>query len=519
MMHLPALPILIPLLTGGLLIVLGKLPLAVHRLVAGLTLLAVLATVLALASATVDGTVLAYVAGNWLSPFGIVLAVDRLTVVMLLVATLAVLACLSSATDGEDTRAPHFHALLCLQLAGLSGAFLTVDLFNLFVFFELLLISSYALLLHAGGGDRVTATTHYLVVNLVGSALFLIAVAMLYGVTGTLNLADLARRLPQLAATDLPLAESGLLLLLVVFGIKAAMAPLYFWLPGTYHAASTPVAALFAVFTKVGIYCIVRVFNTLSDTPEVLTVVARYLLPLGLITLVLGAIGVLAARDLRAMAASLIIVSSGTMLASLGFFASETTAAALYYLVHSTFAGATFFLVAGLVRLARGEHEDALNIGTPLLRAGFLGTMFFASAMTSAGLPPTSGFIAKLGLLASSADLAAGFWLWAVVLAGSLVALVAIARAGSLIFWRPLTADHLQLASLTPPLRNTTPIATLRASRGTTTAAVFLLVCGATLTIMAAPVQRYLTAAATALASPGAYIDAVLSAPRVERRP
>ncbi|MEZ5513414.1 MAG: monovalent cation/H+ antiporter subunit D [Steroidobacteraceae bacterium] len=519
MRHLAVLPVLLPLLTGALLIVLRRLPLVVHRTASSLAALAVLAATLALATATADGTVLGYVAGNWLPPFGIVLAVDRLTVMMLLLATIAVLACLCGAMDGEDARGPHFHALLCLQLAGLCGAFLTADLFNLFVFFELLLISSYALLLHAGGGERVTATTHYLVVNLVGSTVFLIAVALLYGVTGTLNLADLAARLPQLSDADLPLAQSALLLLLVVFGIKAALAPLYFWLPGTYHAASAPIAALFAVFTKVGVYCIARVFNTLSDSPAALEITARYLLPLGLVTLMLGAIGAFAARDLRALAASLVIASSGTLLSSLGFFARDTTAAALFYLAHSTMAGAALFLIAGLIRLARAEHEDNLAIGTPLLRAGWLGGLFFVSAMMSAGLPPTSGFIAKLGLLTTSAAQTSGFWFWSVLLAGSALTLVALARGGSLFFWRPLTAAHLELASADPPLENTAPIGALRSSPGATTAVVFLLACGAALAIAATPLQRYMSAAAAALASPTDYIHAVLTVPPVERRP
>jgi len=519
MTHLPALPILVPLLMGGLLVALRSLPPALHRTAAGLTILAVLTIVLLLASATADGTVLAYIAGNWSAPFGIALAVDRLTVVMLLLATIAVLACFCSATDGEDAQAPHFHALLCLQLAGLCGAFLTADLFNLFVFFELLLISSYGLLLNAHGGERVTATTHYLVVNLVGSALFLISVALLYGVTGTLNLADLARRLPLLSSTDLPLAQVGLALLLVVFGIKAAMAPLYFWLPGTYHAASAPVAALFAVFTKIGVYCIARVFNTLSGSPAALELVTRSLLPLGLVTLVLGTLGVLAARDLRALAASLIIVSSGTLLAAFGFFSVGTTATALFYLANSTLAGAAFFLVASLVRLARAEHEDHLNIGTPLLRSGMLGALFVASAMTSAGLPPTSGFVAKLGLLTASAREISGYWFWAILLTSSVVILVALARSGSLIFWRPMTAEHLRLASANAALGRTAATEALRVSRGTTAAVVLLLVCGAALTVYAAPVQRYLSAAAISLAAPTRYIGAIFSVVPVERRP
>ena len=473
-MHLAVLPVLIPLLTGGVLIILRRLPLGLHRAMAGMAILAVLASTLQLAIATADGSVIAYVAGNWLSPFGIALAVDRLTVVMLLLATIAVFACLCSATDGEDTRGPHFHALLCLQLAGLCGAFLTADLFNLFVFFELLLMSSYALLLHAGGGERVSATIHYLVVNLVGSAMFLIAVALLYGVTGTLNLADLAQRLPQLSAADLPLVQSALLLLLVVFGIKAAMAPLYFWLPGAYHAAASPIAALFAVFTKVGVYCIARVFTTLSDSPAALEIAGRYLLPLGLVTLALGAIGVLAARDLRALAASLVVASSGTLLAGLGYFSSATNAAVLYYLVHSTLAGAVLFLVAWLIRLARSEHEDALVIGTPLLGAGWLGAIFAASAMTSAGLPPTSGFVAKLALLNASASQSSGYWLWGVLLAASVLTLVSLARSGSLIFWRPMTADHLLQASNKSLPQITAASAALRASRGTVLTVVFL---------------------------------------------
>ena len=257
MSHLPIMPVLVPMFVGALLLVLrGSLDM--KRAMALLaTLVQVLLASLLMVEAS-QGTQV-YALGNWMPPFGIVLVVDRLSALLLLVTSILASGALLYAIRGDDAAGRNFHPLFQFQLMGINGAFLTGDLFNLFVFFEILLIASYALLLHGAGSARVRSGLHYLLLNLTGSALFLIAVGTLYGVTGTLNMADMALRVRELGADDAPLVGAAGMLLLVVFGLKTAFFPLYFWLPRAYAAASAPVGALFAIMTKVGLYSILRV--------------------------------------------------------------------------------------------------------------------------------------------------------------------------------------------------------------------------------------------------------------------
>ncbi len=235
-----------------------------------------------------------------MAPYGIVLVVDRLAAWMLLTTSLLAVFALLYAVRGIDTEGRHFHVLFQLQLFGLNGAFLTGDLFNLFVFFEILLLASYGLLLHGGGRNRVKAGLHYVVINLVGSTLFLFAVGTLYGVTGTLNMADLAVKLAQTPPENLALVQSAGLLLFAVFALKAALLPLYLWLPAAYAHTSAPVAALFAIMTKVGAYSILRVYSLMfgDAAGPVANLLDAWLAPLALVTLVLGMLGVLASTSL-----------------------------------------------------------------------------------------------------------------------------------------------------------------------------------------------------------------------------
>src|SRR5690606_24313123 len=260
MTHLAILPILIPLVAGAILLLLERRQdTSVLRVGAWIAMAAQLAVSVLLVQSAAGGGISVYLLGDWPARLGITLVVDRLSALMVLTTTMLAIPCLLHATAGWDKRALHFHTLFQLQLAGLNGAFLTGDLFNLFVFFEILLIASYCLLVHGSTTSRLRAGVHYVILNLIGSALFLIAVGTLYGVTGTLNMADMARVVAALGADDAALVRSAALLLLVVFALKAAIVPLYFWLPSAYAAASAPVAALFAIMTKVGVYAIVRV--------------------------------------------------------------------------------------------------------------------------------------------------------------------------------------------------------------------------------------------------------------------
>lgn len=496
MNHLMILPILIPLLAGSSLLLVYRYKTGRQRSISVTsTLLLAVLGIWALITAG-SGEFLVYQLGNWAAPFGIVLVLDRLSAVMLALTSGLALFCVLYACRGIDRQGAHFHALFQFQLAGINGAFLTGDLFNLFVFFEVLLIASYALLLHGGGRARSRAGLHYVIINLVGSALFLLALGILYGLTGTLNMADLAIAIASASESDRALLTGASLLLLVVFGIKAAILPLLFWLPRAYSAASAPVAALFAIMTKVGIYAIVRTFTLvfgLGDTP-VSEAAWGWVWPLALLTLALGGIGVLGSASLRTKTAYLVIISVGTLLATLSFTTAGTLAAALYYLIHSTCMTAAFFLLADLIGRHREQGYDRFTDISPVAHRWALATVFFVAGISLAGLPPFSGFISKLWILQATSAEAQGYWLWGILLAASLLVITAISRSGSSWFWKP--------GPLTRPAR---PLDRAQL------ALVWLLVATSTvLSLATEPVGDYLTLTADQLLAPDRYLQAVL---------
>ena len=499
MSHWLIAPIVLPLAAAVLLLVLGRWRPA-WQLPVNLAATAVLVAVCGglLADAT-DGAVRVYLLGNWQAPFGIALALDRLAALMLLLTAVLALVSLLAAAPRWQARGAFFHPLFQMQLMGLAGAFLTADLFNLFVFFEVLLIASYGLLLHGGGRARLHAGLHYVTLNLVGSALFLLGVSLLYGVTGTLNMADLAVKVAQAADADLALLQAAGLLLLVVFGLKAAVLPLGLWLPTTYAAASAPVAALFAIMTKVGLYAIVRVFS-LIFVGERLAVAQPVLLPLGLVTVLLASLGALSAGTLPRLAGYLTLVSAGTLLAAMGVSAPDALAAALYYLPQSTLAVAALFLLADLIGRQRGPLGGVLQAGPAVRQPLLLGGLFLLAGATLAGLPPFSGFVGKLLILRGAAGEAGGFALWTVLLLSGLTLVIALSRAGSRLFWKVSPAvpgGRHGLLALAPP--------------------VVLLAACLLLALAAAPVVRFTQAAAGQLLAPAAYVTAVLGATPVQR--
>ncbi|MFJ3052469.1 monovalent cation/H+ antiporter subunit D [Pseudomonas nitroreducens] len=493
MNHWLILPVLLPLFAGCALLLVGE------RLQRGLSLLATLA-LLPLAAVLLQqadsGVVQFYALGNWQPPFGIILVLDRLSALM--IAATALLASLSLiyALRGDDRRGKRFHPLFQFQLLGLNGAFLTGDLFNLFVFFEILLIASYALLLHGGGAGRVRAGVHYVVLNLVGSAFFLIAVGTLYGITGTLNMAHMAERVAQLSAEQAPLVRAAALLLLVVFGLKAALLPLYFWLPRAYAEATAPVAALFSIMTKVGIYSILRVYTLIfgEQAGELANLAQVWLWPLALAGIVAGALGALAATTLQGLLSYLVVVSAGTLLAAIALGTPEALSAALYYLLHSIWVAGGLFLLADLIARQRGEKGGRLVQGPALLQPHLLGGAFFFGAIAVAGLPPLSGFLGKLMLLRSVSGGSEAIALWSVVLVSGLVTIVALSRAGSTLFWR---TGLSVLGSA-----NREPVKML---------ASFALLASAPLMVVAArPLIDYTQAAAAQLLDAGLYRHAIL---------
>ncbi len=542
MPHLIAAPILLPMGTAALMLLLGDrrrpLKAAVNVLSCALGVAVAAALVWWVQHAGEPQAVGVYLPSNWPVPYGIVLVLDRLSAMMLLLTSVLGLAAVLYAVARWDRAGVHFHPLFQLQLMGLAGAFLTADLFNLFVFFEILLTASYGLLLHGSGPTRVHAGLHYIAMNLMASTLFLIGVAILYGVTGSLNLADMAVQVPFIRADDRGLLHAGAAVLAVGFLVKAAAWPLNFWLPGAYAAASTPVAALFAILTKLGAYAVLRVWTVLFGPDAGVSALfgGSALTLIGMATLAFGAIGMLATQHLGRVVGFAAIVSSGTLLAALGFGQPQVTGGALYYILGSTLAVGAFFLLSELIDRARDmeerptdlsavptddafafpvdlvpvrdvnldEHEQAL-IGLPIPAAmAFLGLAFMVCGLTLAGLPPMAGFVGKVVMLSAllnpagfgqAAAIAPMAWLLlGLLVASGLLAVIALSRLGLRTIWAPV-------GRAVPRLRlvETLPIAAL-------------LVLVGVLVWQADAVLRYANATARALHDPKAYIGSVMVA-------
>lgn len=519
-------PVLLPLAAAALLLLVDSRR---HRLRALVNITAALAGLVVagtlLWSVDAHGTAV-YLAGNWRAPFGIVLVGDRLSVAMLVLVGLIGVASAVYAEARWSRGGAWFHPLFQMLLLGLNGAFLTGDLFNLFVFFEVLLAASYGLQMHGSGWPRVRSGMHYIAVNLLASSLFLVGVAVLYGVAGTLSMADLADRAAQVPAGDRALLHVGAAILAVAFLIKAAVWPLNAWLVPAYSSAAVPVAALFVLMTKVGFYALFRLW-TLIFSPAA-GASAHFggdaLLYGGLLTLGFGTLGLLASVRLERIAAFSILVSSGTLLSAIGLHSVALGAAAVFYAASATLAAGLLFLLAELVKRTDGpaqlappevdqvpDEDDNLDddalplVGYALpVSVAMLGIAFLACALLVAGLPPLAGFIGKVALLEATVDLAAaadgtrgvGPAQWTLVvllLASSLCATISLARAGIRHFWS-------KRLHLTPQLHAAEGVAVL-----------VLVVAALALTVFAEPVVRYATATAQALYAPRGYIDAVLS--------
>jgi multicomponent K+:H+ antiporter subunit D len=529
--HLIVVPIVLPLVATALLLLLGEERRrfrSILNILATLAGLVVAATILLRVNGTgVSGEIGVYLASNWEAPFGIVLVADRLSALMLVLVGVVSLCAALYAEAGWARAGVYFHPLFQIQLMGLNGAFLTGDLFNLFVFFEVMLAASYGLHLHGSGWPRVRSGLHYIAVNLLASSLFLVGLAVLYGVMGTLSMADIAEKLGRVPEHDRGLLHAGAAILAVAFLVKAAIWPLNAWLVPAYAATSAPVAALFAVMTKVGIYTLLRLWTLLfsADTSPSVQFGRPVLLYGGLATIAFGALGLIASLRLGRIAGFSIIVSSGTLLAALGVGTAAVTSAALFYVLSATLAASALFLLVELIErigtngqrlsdvdFSPGEDTNLDDAELPLVGRAFpislaaLALAFMCCAIVVAGLPPFSGFIAKVSLLAailstgagvhgtSSAGIAADGWmLFGALLFSGLAATISLSRAGIRHFW---SAG----GRFAPRLKNVEAVA------------VVTLICSSVLlTIYAEPVLRYTRATAEGLHAPRSYIDAVLS--------
>jgi len=560
--HLIIAPVLLPVLTAALMLALGEqrretlAGLNVGSCLVGLALSILLAWSVHHGAAPASpgqtsgsiGTLGIYLPANWPTPFGIVLVLDRLSSAMLLLTSVMATAALIFAVARWDRIGVHFHPLFQIQLMGLNGAFLTGDLFNLFVFFEVLLAASYGLLLHGPGRQRVGAGLHYIAINLVASSFFLVGAAMLYGVTGTLNMADLAVRIPEVAAQNQAMLHAGVAILGMAFLTKAAVWPMGFWLVPAYSAAGAPVAALFSIMTKVGIYAILRLWSLgFSGEEGTLRWGADWLVAGGLATVAFGLLGLLQARQLGRVTGFGVMVTSGTLLAAIGFNQPTVTGGALYYLLSSTMAAGAMFLLIELIDRSRllesefpnpddadpvpffldeiepprdtnlDEQQEALTGRVIPASTAFLGFSFLACTLLLTGTPPLSGFIGKFmmlsGLLsteeAGSAlqePVSTAAWVMlALVIMSGFAALVALSRTGIRMFWTPRDRPAAQLKVL-----ECLPIGLL------------LTLC-LLISFRAEPLARYLQAAASELKDPHGYVQAVqgvrpLPPPSVTRR-
>ena len=538
MPHLIVAPILLPLLTAACMLMLGekhrplkaRINLISTLLGLGISVMLLLWT----RQQAIPASIGVYLPSNWEVPFGIALVVDHLSALMLVLTGIIGISALLFAMARWDRAGASFHALFQIQLMGLYGAFLTADLFNLFVFFEVLLAASYGLMLHGSGKTRVSAGLHYISINLLASSLFLIGAALIYGVTGTLNMADLALKIPLVPEADRGLLHAGAAILAVAFLAKAGMWPLNFWLVPAYSSASAPVAALFAIMTKVGIYTVLRLWTLLFSGQAGASAyfAGDWLIYGGMATIVCAAIAIIAAQRLERMASLSILVSAGILLSAVGFAQPNLTAAALFYLISSTLALSALFLLAELIERSRSSADLVLEddaepqpslTATPPPRGSnlddeqkvvvgqiipwtmaFLGLSFIACALLIIGMPPLSGFIGKLSLLNAllnpaglgndiNAPVSTAAWcLLALLILSGLASLIAFSRMGIQRFWTPLERPSPILRRL-----ECVPI-------------VVLLALCVVLTIKAEPLLRFTQAAAETLSNPERYVQAVL---------
>ena len=432
MKWLVAVPVVLPLLGAAVSILVGRSRLAQRVLGVGVLATVVVASAVLLVVVDRDGTIVAR-AGDWPAPLGITLVADRFAVTMLAVASVMLLGVLlyAIAEPGAERNHVGFQSVYLVLAAGVSASFLTGDLFNLFVAFEMMLTASYVLMTLGGRREQVRSGMTYVVISLLASTLFVTALALLYAATGTVNMADLAGRVAELP----PGVRSAFaVLLLVVFGIKAALFPLFFWLPDSYPIAPSPITAVFAgLLTKVGIYAIVRtqtLFFPADSRPGTLILV------LAAATMVVGVLGALAQDDVKRILSFTIVSQIGYLAFGLGLFTVAGVAAAVFSMVHHIVVTTALFLASGLIERVGGSSR-LTQVGGMVRKAPVMATLFLLPALGMAGIPPLSGFVSKFALV--DAGIASGqYVIVGVSLLVSLLTLLSMIRIWTGVFWNPV---------------------------------------------------------------------------------
>jgi multicomponent Na+:H+ antiporter subunit D len=429
-----ALPLILPLLATGILLCLRNASEAVKLGITIATCAAMTVGAAVLFSMVSTHEVLVLRAGAWPAPFGITLVADLFSAAMVLVtAVVGLTVAVYSYGAGTAKFRGYFAPLFLSLLLGVNGSFLTGDLFNLYVWFEVMLMASFVLVALPGGRPQLEAAVKYLTLNFIASAFFLVGLGVLYGMTGTLNMADLAVKLRTLEESDL--IGSSAVLFLIAFGVKAGIFPFYFWLPSSYHVTPTPVAAVFAgLLTKVGVYSCARVFTLIY--PEQQDFLATLLLPLGILTMVTGVLGAASQFFIPRILSFHIISQIGYMIVGLAFFTKGALAAVVFYVVHHILVKTNLFLIGGII--GRKLGTQALKDTGGLYRSSpWLAVLFLVPAMSLGGIPPLSGFFAKFALVREGLGL--GHWaVVGVALAVGLLTLYSMIKIWNEAFWKDL---------------------------------------------------------------------------------
>ncbi|PRY93112.1 multisubunit sodium/proton antiporter MrpD subunit [Hasllibacter halocynthiae] len=495
MSWLLAAPLIAPFLTAVAAFLLRFTPLGHWVSVGGMALQLVAAG--ALMAVVLDQGVVAAQMGGWPAPFGITLVADRLSAVMVVITAITGLAVAVYAL-GDVTRRMEelgYHALFNILIGGVTGAFLTGDLFNLYVWFEVMLISSFGLLILGGRPEQIDGAIKYVTLNLVSTILFLSGIGLLYGMTGTLNMADLAVRVPEVA--DQPLVTVVAMLFMVAFGVKAAVFPLFFWLPASYHTPAFAVSAVFAgLLTKVGVYALIRMF-TLVFTGDVAFTHTVLLWVAGL-TMVTGVLGAAAQMEVRRILSFHIVSQIGYMILGLALMTPLAIAGAVFYLVHHIIVKANLFLIAGVIDQAAGSNE-LKRIGGLYKAAPLLGLLFLIPAFSLAGFPPLSGFWAKYVLIAAALEVEA--WVIAgIALVTGLLTIYSMTKIWGEAFWPAHPAGIEPSLSAIPRARRLSLMLPIAALAGLTLLIGFL----------PGPFVAFAEASAAELLDPSGYVAAVL---------
>ncbi|HRP22949.1 MAG TPA: proton-conducting transporter membrane subunit [Thauera sp.] len=487
-------PILIPLAT----LIFTLLARRNAALVASISLagaLALSAAGLVLVGLAAEGRILAAQAGGWAAPYGISVVIDRLAAAMVAISGIVGTATIvfAMARDEDAARSREFHPLVHGLLVGVCGAFITGDVFNLYVWFEVLLVGSFALLVLGGGKRRLAGTVVYVVLNLVATLMFLLAAGMLYGASGSLNMALLAQ---QFAAGEVPAtAHAAVVLMLTAFSIKAALFPVFGWLPASYHVAWTPISALFAgLLTKVGVYALIRIVTLFWPDAGAAHDV---LLWVACATMLIGVLGAAAQVEVRRILSFHIVSQVGYMILGLALATPLALAGAVFYLIHHIVVKANLFFIGGIAARLTGSERLAA-MGGLYARAPWLAILFAIPALSLAGIPPLSGFWAKFVLVKASLDASA--WIAAAVaLVTGIFTLLSMSKIWNEAFLKPHPAGatgERSSAGLQPAIWAVSVLAAMTVAIG----------------LGAGPVMDYAIAAAEQLAAPQAYIQAVTHA-------